>query len=549
MSSVHDAVRLDKPRVVVLGSGWASASFMKALPKHIKDKYEVVVVSPRNYFLYTPLLPAVAVGTMEERSIVEPVRNLVLGKGDYYEAVAKAIDVQRKELVACFPKDAGLDEACFKISYDILIVGVGSVNNTFGIKGVKEHCMFFKSIEDASALRRRISECFERAALPYTPEEERKRLLSFVVCGGGPTGVEVAAEMHDMIFDDLKEHYPELMKDVKIRIIELMDHVLSTYDRKISEYTAKRFSRAGIDLVLNSRVVGVRDGHVSVVNKAGEESEIAFGACVWATGIAMNPLVKEIQQAFPEQQTHFRSLLTDEYLRVKGSDGSIWAFGDAATIDQPRALQRADELFEQADVDKNGRVSLEELQRLMEAASKEYSHFEEHAKFLERKNSRWIGRHTGAVRKLLGGSESSPVIDTLQTLEEDTELSKEEFRKLLETIDSGLRALPATAQVAKQEGEYLASILVSGKFDEKQNTFDLPEKTGPFKYFHKGSLAYVGGDQAVMDIPKVGPIFGREAGVMWKGYETFAQISLRNQLLVANDWVRTKLFGRDISRV
>lgn len=63
---------------------------------------------------------------------------------------------------------------------------------------------------------------------------------------------------------------------------------------------------AGIDLVLNSRVVGVRDGHVSVVNKAGEQSEIAFGACVWATGIAMNPLVKEIQQAFPEQQTHFR---------------------------------------------------------------------------------------------------------------------------------------------------------------------------------------------------------------------------------------------------
>lgn len=159
----------------------------------------------------------------------------VLLQGDYYEAVAKAVDVKRKELVACFPKDAGLDEACFKISYDILIVGVGwapaacswltvvggwltlaagmparrqegaglyctrnkqvqcrvsvgvwcpapplllllcllvpaqvgSVNNTFGIKGVSDHCMFFKSIEDASALRRRISECFERAALPY----------------------------------------------------------------------------------------------------------------------------------------------------------------------------------------------------------------------------------------------------------------------------------------------------------------------------------------------------------------------------------------------
>jgi len=487
---------------------------------------------------------------MEERSIVEPVRNLVLGKGDYYEAVAKAVDVKRKELVACFPKDAGLDEACFKISYDILIVGVGSVNNTFGIQGVKEHCMFFKSIEDANSLRRRISECFERAALPYTPEEERKRLLSFVVCGGGPTGVEVAAEMHDMIFEDLKEHYPELMKDVKIRVIELMDHVLSTYDRKIGEYTAQRFARAGIELVLNSRVVSVRDGHVSVVNKAGAETEIAFGACVWATGIAMNPLVKDLQQAFPESQTHFRSLLTDEFLRVKGSDGSIWAFGDAATIDQPRALQRADELFEQADVNKDGHVSLEELQRVLAEASKEYSHFEEHAKFLEAKNNRWIGRHVGAVRKLLGGSSSSsPAIDTLQTLQEETELSREQFKELLELIDSGLRALPATAQVAKQEGEYLANVLVSGQWDQEQNTLQLPEKAQPFKYFHKGSLAYVGGDQAVMDIPKVGPILGREAGVMWKGYETFAQISLRNQLLVANDWIRTKLFGRDISRV
>lgn len=69
------------------------------------------------------------------------------------------------------------------------------------------------------------------------------------------------------------------------------------------------------------------------------------------------------------------------------------------------------------------------------------------------------------------------------------------------------------------------------------------------RYNHKGSLAYVGSDKAVMDIPKVGPIFGTEAGLLWRGYETFAQISLRNQLLVFNDWVRTKLFGRDISRV
>lgn len=101
------------------------------------------------------------------------------------------------------------------------------------------------------------------------------------------------------------------------------------------------------------RTAVTKNHTVTVVNKAGEESEIKFGACVWATGIAMNPLVKQLQEVLPGQ-THFRSLLTDEFLRVKGSDGSIWAFGDAATVDQPKAGEVVDRLFEQADRDKVG---------------------------------------------------------------------------------------------------------------------------------------------------------------------------------------------------
>lgn len=114
--------------------------------------------------------------------------------------------------------------------------------------------------------------------------QERKKLLSFVVVGGGPTGVEVAAEMYDMVYEDLTKLYPSLIKDVQISIIELMDHVLSTYDRKISIYTGEQFRRSGINLVLNSRVSSVRDGYVTVLDKANEASEIPFGACVWATG-------------------------------------------------------------------------------------------------------------------------------------------------------------------------------------------------------------------------------------------------------------------------
>eukprot|EP00877_Chromochloris_zofingiensis_P004510 jgi/Chrzof1/1405/Cz10g06180.t1 len=643
--TIGQTPKFDKPRVIILGSGWAAMSFIKALPKDIKNKYEVVLMSPRNYFLYTPLLPAVATGTMEERSIVEPVRNLLVGKGEYYEAVCKAIDPVKKELVACFPKDAGLDEACFKISYDVLIVGVGSVNNTFGIKGVGDYCNFFKSIEDAQNLRRRVSECFERAALPapseiykgkclcctltwllnaqllahqrtqlyircnstnelvpsgtsvkigtiqrrlawplrkddthksrngskifafcslaflfqsssnmsmrhimalthrtlQTPDEERRKLLSFVVVGGGPTGVEVAAEMYDMIHEDLRDLYPDLIKDVRIRVVELMDHVLSTYDRKIGEYTAKLFKRQGIELVLNSRVASVRDKYVAIVNKEGVESEIPFGACVWATGIAMNPLIKQLQEVLPGQ-THFRSILTDDYLRVKGSDGSIWAFGDASTIDQPKALDYADELFEKADVNKDNKVCLKELRGILVAASKQYSHFEEYAKFMDSTQG-GVRRFSGLVQRTV--RKDNP----LASLTEDTELDKEQFREVLKKIDSSLRALPATAQVAKQQGEYLASLFSKSEVTGNPDTTSIPEKVTPFRYFHKGSLAYVGGDRAVMDVPTMGPIFGTGAGLLWKGYETFAQISLRNQLLVFNDWIRTKVFGRDISRV
>ena len=166
----------DKPRIVVLGSGWGAISFMKALDKKTASKYDVVLLSPRNYFLYTPLLPAVATGTMEERSIVEPIRNVMVNKGEFYEAVCNQVDPVKKELIACFPKDAGFPESCFKMSYDHLVVSVGSVNNTFGVKGVQDHCFFFKNIEDASRLRGQVSECFERAALPYTPDEVRALL-------------------------------------------------------------------------------------------------------------------------------------------------------------------------------------------------------------------------------------------------------------------------------------------------------------------------------------------------------------------------------------
>ncbi|CAL5221824.1 g4081 [Coccomyxa viridis] len=507
---------------------------------------DITLVSPRNYFLYTALLPACATGTVEERSIVEPVRRVLHNKAAFFEALCQDINPKEKTVVACFPPDtgifppaSGMDESCFKIPYDILVLAVGSINNTFGIKGVGEHTIFFKSIEDANRLRRQVSECFERAALPHSSQKEREQLLSFVVVGGGPTGVEVAAELHDMVADDLRKIYPELMPFVRIRVIELQDHVLSTYDREIS--------KEGIDLVLNSRVASVSRNVVTVVDsKKNETSDIPFGACVWATGVAMHPLVKQLQERLPEgTQTHFRSIVTDQHCRVLGSEGSIYAIGDAATIQQEKALSHSQELFDQADTSKDGKLQLGEVRDILRKSSEEYSHFAEHARFLDGKYGglrRWNNMVGTLIRK-----KSSTVSDAtpVSELGEDTELDKEAFSLILSKIDQGLRALPATAQVAKQQGEYIAKLLASGKAQPGKPIQGMK----PFRYGHKGSLAYVGRDKAVMDLPAFGPITGYTAGVMWKGFETYSQISLRNIFLVASDWVRTKLFGRDISKV
>lgn len=370
-----------------------------------------------------------------------------------------SIDPATKEIVACFPKDSGLDEACFKVDYDVLVLAVGCTTNTFGVKGVEEHAFFFKSIDDAASLRRHVSECFERAALPQTPPEEKDKLLSFVVCGGGPTGVEVAAELHDMVTEDLVKLYPTLTPHVRVRIIELQDHLLSTYDRAISEYTGKQFARAGIDTILGARVLevigeGTGKGYVRVQGADGQQTDISFGACVWATGVAMHPLVKQLASKLPAgTQTHFRSAVTNGYLEVDGSDGSIFALGDAATLRQDRALDAAAALFDRADVDKNGALDLDELRALLATASDKFPQFKEHAKFLDSKRgfARWGGMVGSALERARTRAAGAASDNPLSTLDDDTALTREEFAELLGSIDRGLRALPATAQVAKQQ--------------------------------------------------------------------------------------------------
>ncbi|KAJ2013417.1 NADH:ubiquinone oxidoreductase [Coemansia sp. S85] len=442
-----------KKTLVLLGTGWGSTTMLKNLDT---DNYNVVVVSPRNYFLFTPLLPSCTVGTIENRSIMEPVRLLMRHKSrevKFYEAECTDIDAERKELTLvrrANSEDSKGDQEPVKINYDYLVVGVGGTVNTFGTPGVEENACFLKEMGDARKIRRRLMDSIESAAFADVSDAERDRLLHMVVVGGGPTGIEYAGELHDFLQDDLSQWYPELAKKIQITLIEALPNVLPAFDKKLIDYTQSTFKENQITILTRTMVKEVKEKSFIVQNPDGTRSDIPYGLLVWATGIKAQPVVDRIRAQFAQVQTNGRGLLVDEYLRVKGAR-DIWAVGDCAL--------------------------------------------------------------------------------------------------------SGYAPL---AQVASQQGKWLARRLNSlatqavreGKTDA--DMFGLiEEKSRPFKYSSQGSLAYIGSEKAIADLP----FFNRNitaGGVatfwFWKSAYVNELFSLRNSTLVVSDWVKRFFFGRDISR-
>ena len=195
--------------LVLVGSGWGGMSFLRAIdPSKFSS---VTVVSPRNYFLFTPLLPSVAVGTTEPRSIMEPVRNMITSKRkkyptstlSYLEMDAVSIDLDKNILNCEF---AGSGDFKKQVPYDTLVLAPGAKSNTFNTPGVEQYCHFLKEMSQARQIRNAILDAFETAVI-CQDEKERARLLTFVIIGGGPTGVEFSAELTDFIADELETVY------------------------------------------------------------------------------------------------------------------------------------------------------------------------------------------------------------------------------------------------------------------------------------------------------------------------------------------------------
>jgi len=381
---IHDLLLTDttiakrKERLVVLGTGWGAVAVMANIDPF---KYEIVCVSPRNHFVMTPLLPSVTVGTVEPRTVVESIR-AICPHVKFVEAECTSLDPKKqtvsfstvmKESSSRAIKDGAKFRPDFELAYDKLIIAVGAENNTFNTPGVEQHAHFLKEIIDARRIRAAILDAFESACNPGQSEAERKRLLNFVVVGGGPTGVEFAAELADLLHEDLKHSFPKMKDDVKIQLIEATETVLSMFDKKISEATAENFKRENIDVHANTFVKEVKQKEVIIQRKGKKEFEaIPCSLVVWATGIRCRPIVNKMREAIGlKSQNNFRALVTDRYLKVKGADG-IYSLGDCATIEMERLSDLSDMFFDEADQNKDGAVSLHEFREWTNANVEKY---------------------------------------------------------------------------------------------------------------------------------------------------------------------------------
>lgn len=303
-----------RPRIVVVGGGfgglWAARTFAKA-------PVEVLVVDKNNYHTFLALLYQVAAAELEAEDIAYPIRSALwrYPNAGFTLADVRKIDPVRQVLETDGPP----------IPYDYLIVATGSVPFSFGVPGVDEHAFFLKSLEQGVALRNHIICCFEHAI--QEPDEERRRhLLTFAIVGGGPTGVEYAGALSELVHGPLRRDYPGIdFRKVRILLLEATDQLHPGMPEKVCRYTRDRLRSMGIEVFLNARVKEVRPDAVLLA----DGTMVPAHTTVWTAGVKGEPLAQS--SGLPVDRG--ARVPVTPTLQVDGHD-NIYVIGDLARIEE-----------------------------------------------------------------------------------------------------------------------------------------------------------------------------------------------------------------------
>jgi NADH dehydrogenase len=299
------ARRTARGGTLIAGGGFAGAYVARYLGKR-----GCTIVSPENFMLFTPMLPEAASGSLEPRHVVVPLRlmcpaaELLLGRVTALDAEARSITV----------------DGAFDISYERLVLAIGSIARGLPIPGLAEHGLGFKDLADAIHLRNHVLQRLEAAAMN---RESAERELAFVFVGAGYAGVEALAELADLVSDALR-HYPELRgRPQRWVLVDAAPKILPEIPTRLGDYAAHQLEKRGIEIHVGATLESV-DAEAALLS---DGTRIPTATLVWTAGVRANPLLALL--GLPLDERH--RVKVDETLRVEGLE-DVWALGDCAGV-------------------------------------------------------------------------------------------------------------------------------------------------------------------------------------------------------------------------
>lgn len=306
---------MKKTHIVIVGGGFGGTYTARYLKPLIEaDKVEVTLINRTNYFLFTPLLHEVATGALTPTSVVEPIREIFRHNNVHFiQDDVKSIDSVQKQ-VSTMSRTIG---------YDFLVVSSGAETNYYGTPGAKENCLTLKDLHDAQNLRKVIIDACEKGA-HIADNDERRKMLSVVVVGGGATGVELSAEIIEFMQETLCSYYNSSChlkkEDVKVTVVAASPDLLPPFPPELREIAKRELIRKGVKVMTGETVTEVKPG--KIIFK--DASFIEAGTIIWVAGV--KPSTIEIAGSAKEKNGR---ITTDEFLRVTGPE-NIFALGDVS---------------------------------------------------------------------------------------------------------------------------------------------------------------------------------------------------------------------------
>ena len=314
---IHVSSHPHTQKIVILGGGYAGVGVLEKIQKRFEKDIDVdiSIISENNYFLHTPMLPELSTGTIEPRHIATPIRNFCK-RARFYQAKVTNVNLETKSVTISTVNGEN------EIPYDYLVIAAGTKTGFFGNKNLEKYSITIKSLQDANIIRNQIITQLELADQQKVPNLAAQ-FLSFVIVGGGFSGVETAGEINEFIRESAEKYYRNIESDsIQVHLIAARDHILPEIGA-LGKYAAKSLEKSGVKILYNTKVTDATPHDVSL----SDDSSLHYSVLIWAGGNQSQSFVKSLDTEHDKSGR----ITVDRYLRLpKYPD--VFALGDCAFI-------------------------------------------------------------------------------------------------------------------------------------------------------------------------------------------------------------------------